>query len=323
MNGVAQFFIGHEELVLVAVVFADQLGLPIPAVPALLAAGALAGTGKMTLGMAVGLSVAASSAGNFIWYLLGRFRGRQVLKLLFRISLEPDTHLHRTKRFFDRHGMWALVINTFIPGLSSVTPALAGMFGASVARYLLYNTLGALLWTSSYITLGYLFSNQLEQVAAQAARFGGSLVALIAGALAVYIAYKYIRQQLLLRELRIARITPDELKQMMDDGHQVMVLDLRQPLDVRSDPYTIPGALQMAVEELEQRRPEIPRDRDVILYCACPNEVMAARMALLLKRNGVTKVRPLAGGVDAWRARNFPVEAVVADPSRKMPLLGG
>jgi len=204
--------------------------------------------------------------------------------------------------------MWSLVLSNFIPGLGTVTPALAGLFGVSVERFLFYNGLGALLWTVTYITPGYLFSDQLEQIAAQAAHFGGSLVALVLGALAVYIAYKYIHRQLLLRKLRIARITADELKQMMDNGHKMMIVDLRQPLDIQADPYTIPGALRVAMEELEQRHHEIPKDQDVILYCSCPNEATAARMALLLKKNGITRVRPLAGGVDAWRERNFPLQ---------------
>jgi rhodanese-related sulfurtransferase len=216
--------------------------------------------------------------------------------------------VRRTENFFGRHGMWSLVLAKFIPAVSTVTPALAGLFNVSVERFLFYNGLGALLWTVTYIAPGYLFSDQLERIAAQAARFGGSLVALIVGALALYIAYKYIHRQLVLRKLRIARITADELKQMMDNGHEMMIVDLRQPLDIQADPYTIPGALRMAMEELEQRHHEIPRDRDVILYCACPNEATAARMALLLKKNGITRVRPLAGGVEAWRERNYPLE---------------
>ena len=308
MGDVTQFVIRHSSFLLFAAVFAEQVGLPIPAVPVLLAAGALAGAGQMSLGMAVGLAVAACLAGDFIWYYLGRYRGRHVLNLLCRISLEPDSCIRRTETFFGRHGMWSLVLSNFIPGLGTVTPALAGLFGVSVERFLLYNSLGAFFWTVTYITPGYLFSDQLEQIAAQAAHFGGSLVALILSALALYIAYKYIRRQLLLRKLRIARITADELKQMMDNGHEMMIVDLRQPLDIQADPYTIPGALQMAMEELEQRHHEIPRDRDVILYCACPNEATAARMALLLKKNGITRVRPLAGGVEAWRERNFPLQ---------------
>jgi membrane protein DedA with SNARE-associated domain/rhodanese-related sulfurtransferase len=308
MDDLTQIFIRYSSLVLFAAVFAEQVGLPVPAVPVLLAAGALAGADKMNLGMAVGLGVAACLAGDFIWYYLGRYRGRHVLNVLCRISLEPDSCIRRTETFYGRHGMWSLVSAKFIPGLSTVTPALAGLFGVSVKRFLFYNGLGAFLWTVGFIGLGYLFSDQLEQIAAQAARFGGSIVALIVGALALYIAYKFIHRQLLLRKLRIARITADQLKQMMDNGHETVVMDLRQPLDFKAAPYMIPGALRMAVEELEHRHHEIPKDRDVILYCACPNEATAARMAILLKKNGTTRVRPLAGGVEAWRERNFPLQ---------------
>jgi membrane protein DedA with SNARE-associated domain/rhodanese-related sulfurtransferase len=289
-------------------VFAEQVGLPIPAVPVLLAAGALAGAGKMSLASAIVLGVAACQIGDLIWYYLGRYRGRHVLSILCRVSLEPDSCVRRTENFFVRHGTRSLVIAKFIPGLSTVTPALAGLFDVSVGRFLFYNGLGALLWTAAFIAPGYLLTDQLEWVAAQADRLGSSLVVLVVGALALYIAYKYIHRQLLLRELRIARISVDELKLMLDAGLEPVIVDLRQPLDLAAAPYAIPGALRMAVEELEHRHHEIPRDRDVILYCACPNEVTAARMALQLKKNGITRVRPLAGGVEAWRERNFPLE---------------
>jgi rhodanese-related sulfurtransferase len=131
---------------------------------------------------------------------------------------------------------------------------------------------------------------------------------LAGAALVLYIVYKYVHRQLVLRELRIARITPDELKRMLDAGEDVMIVDLRQSVALAEEAYTIPSALRMSVEELEDRHHEIPRDRDVILFCACPNEVTAARMALLLKKNGIKRVRPLAGGVAAWQERNFPVD---------------
>jgi len=312
MDDMTQFLVRHGGLVLFAAVFAEQAGLPIPAVPVLLAAGALAGTGKMSLAMAIGLGVVACLLGDFIWYYLGRHRGGRILKVLCRISLEPDSCVRRTENFFIRHGTWSLVIAKFVPGLSTITPALAGLFNVSMGRFLLYNGLGAFLWTASFIAPGYLFSNQLEWVAAQAARLGSSLVVLVVGAFALYITYKYFNRQLLLHELRIARITADELKQMLDNGRDVVIVDLRQSLDIDVDPYTIPGAVRVAVEELERRHHEIPRDRDVILFCACPNEVTAARIALLLKKNGITRVRPLAGGVEAWRERNFPLEELGA-----------
>jgi membrane protein DedA with SNARE-associated domain/rhodanese-related sulfurtransferase len=310
MDDVTQFLVRHGGIVLFAVVFAEQVGLPIPAVPVLLAAGALAGAGKMNLALAIVWGLTACFIGDLIWYYLGRYRGRQVLSLLCRISLEPDSCVRRTEDLFVRQGMRSLIIAKFIPGLGTVTPALAGLFKVRIAQFLLYDGLGALLWTAAFIAPGYLFSNQLEKLAEHAARFGSLLIVLVVAALALYIAYKYVHRVRLLRELRIARITVDELKQMMDAGCEVMIVDLRKPIDLTADPYTIPGALQMAVEELENRHHEIPRDRDVILYCACPNEVTAAKMALLLKRNGIKRVRPLTGGVEAWRARNYPVQGL-------------
>src|SRR2546427_12602703 len=135
MDDVTQFVIRHSGLVLFAAVFAEQVGLPIPAVPVLLAAGALAGAGQMSLGMAVGLAVAACLVGDFIWYYLGRYRGRHVLNVLCRISLEPDSCVRRTENFFGRHGMRSLVLSNFLPGVSTVTPARAVMVNVSVRRY--------------------------------------------------------------------------------------------------------------------------------------------------------------------------------------------
>lgn len=317
MNEVSAFLVEYGEIVLVAVVFAEQIGLPLPAIPVLLAVGALAGVGKMNLGVAVSLSVIACFAGDLVWYELGRHRGRQALNLLCRISLEPDSCVRRTETFFSRHGLRALVMAKFIPGLSTITPALAGLFGVSGKRFLLYNGLGALLWTVAFVGPGYLFSNQLEAIAAQAASLGLSLVVTLGAGLVAYIAYKFVHRQRLLRELRVARISPGELKRLMDDGQEVLVVDLRGALDHEADPYTIPGALRMTPEELEHRHHEIPRHQEVILFCACPNEATAAKMALLLRQKGITKVRPLAGGIDAWRAGEFPLEArpAVTEPA--------
>jgi len=311
MNEVSAFVSQYGELVLFAIVFVEQAGLPlVPAVPILLAAGALAGAGKMDLTGAIVLPVIACLAGDLIWYELGRRRGRRALNLLCRISLEPDSCVRRTENFFTRYGVGSLVLAKFIPGLSTLAPALAGLFRIGMQRFLLFNGLGAVLWTLAFVIPGYLFSDQIERLAEGAGRLGLWLAFFFGAGLAAYILYKFVHRQLLLRELRIARITAEELKRMMDDGHELMVVDLRGALDHEADPYTIRGALRMTVEELEQRHHEIPRHQDVILFCACPNEATAAKMALLLRSKGITRVRPLLGGIDAWREKDFPVEAL-------------
>jgi membrane protein DedA with SNARE-associated domain/rhodanese-related sulfurtransferase len=311
MEQALEFLLRHIEMVVFFTVLAEQIGLPLPAIPVLLAAGAVAGDGQASLTMVTALSVAACLLGDMVWFELGRHRGRQTLSLLCRIALEPDACVRRTENFFLIHGIRSLILAKFIPGLSTLAPALAGLFRIPIGRFLVFNGAGALLWSFSFLLLGYVFSDQIGYVAELAVQFGETATAIIAAALVGYLLYKYIHRQRLLRELRVARISATELKQLMDDGHQSVVVDLRGALDHIADPYTIPGALRIAAEELEQRHQDIPRDRDVILFCACPNDATAARMALILKRKGVLRVRPLAGGIDAWRELAYPLEQVV------------
>src|SRR5205814_3194825 len=119
---------------------------------------------------------------------------------------------------------------------------------------------------------------------------------------------KYYQRQRLLEELRMARITVDELRQKQEAGENPVILDLRSHAELERNPALIHGALHMTLDEVQVRQREIPRDRDIILYCSCPNEVTSARVALLLQRKGILRVRPLLGGIDAWRERNYPTE---------------
>lgn len=312
MEQALEFLLRHIEMVVFLTVLAEQIGLPIPAIPVLLAAGAVAGDGQAHLTVLTGLSVAACLLGDMLWYELGRHRGRQALSLLCRIALEPDACVRRTENLFVTHGIRALILAKFIPGLSTLAPALAGLFKISIGRFFLFNGAGALLWSLPFLLLGYVFSDQIGYVAEQAVRFGKTAGTVLAVGLGGYLLYKYLHRQKLLKELRVARISPVELKKLMDDGHQSVVVDLRGTLDHVADPYTIPGALRISAEELEQRHHDIPRDRDIILFCACPNEATAARMALMLKRKGISRVRPLAGGIDGWRELAFPLEMAVS-----------
>ena len=132
--------------------------------------------------------------------------------------------------------------------------------------------------------------------------------------MALYIGLKFWQRQRILRELRMARITVAELRQKQDAGEDLVILDLRSSVELNLDPSLIPGAVHLAVDEVEHRHHEIPRDREVIVYCSCPNEESSARVALLLHRKGVVRVRPLLGGIDAWRALNFPWEPTSRPP---------
>ena len=331
MSEATQFLVNHGAPIVFAAVFLEQMGLPLPVVPLLLAAGALSATGKFNPFLGVGITVLACLIADTIWFYLGRYRGHRVLGLLCRISLEPDSCVRRTQNVYTRYGLRGVVVAKFVPGLSTVAPPLAGMSGVKLDRFLLADGLGSLLYGGGFIFLGYLFSNQIQRLTAALASMGGSVLTVTIGLAALYIGFKYWQRQRILSELRMARITVAELRQKQDAGEDVVILDLRPGAELELDPALIPGAIHLAVEEVEHRHHEIPRDREVIVYCSCPNEVSSARVALLLHRKGITRVRPLLGGIDAWRDHNYPVEpasrppkpltttAPVAQPDQPLP----
>ena len=261
----ADFLIRHGYALLFGWVLFEQMGLPIPAAPLLIAAGALARAGKMNLTFAVALAFIAVILADLFWYSLGRYRGGRILKLLCRISLEPDSCVRRTENLFVRRGVHALLVAKFVPGLNTAAPSLAGIFRMPVRRFMIYDSLGALFWVVTVTSLGLMFSNQLEQIAL---RWGGWLVAVLAGGLAAYVLWKFIQRRRFLRRLRIARITPKELMDKLTAKENISIVDLRQPMDIEAFPQMIPGALRIAMEEIEERHGEIPRDRDVVLYCS-------------------------------------------------------
>ena len=261
----ADFLIRHGYALLFGWVLLEQMGLPIPAIPLLIAAGALARAGKMNLTFAVALAFVALILADLFWYALGRYRGVRILKLLCRISLEPDSCVRRTENLFVRRGVHALLVAKFVPGLNTAAPSLAGIFRMPVRRFMIYDSLGALFWVVTVTSLGLMFSNQLEQIAL---RWGGWLVAVLAGGLAAYVLWKFIQRRRFLRRLRIARITPKELMDKLTAKENISIVDLRQPMDIEAFPQMIPGALRIAMEEIEARHGEIPRDRDVVLYCS-------------------------------------------------------
>jgi membrane protein DedA with SNARE-associated domain/rhodanese-related sulfurtransferase len=320
MNEALEFLVRHGAVVVFAAVFIEQIGVPLPAAPWLLAAGALAGADKINWMTGLAAAVVGSLLADAIWFYLGRYGGQRVLKFLCRISLEPDSCARRTQDLFTRWGMRGVVVAKFIPGLSTLVPPLAGSSGMSAPRFFFFDGLGSLLYAGSFILVGVLFSRQLEQIIEALAGLGHSALAVVVGLLALYIGYKYFQRHRLLSELRMARITVDELHQKQEAGENPVILDLRSHGELERNPGLIRGALHMTMDEVPLREQEIPRDRDVILYCSCPNEVSSARMALLLHRKGILRVRPLLGGIDAWRERNYPTELRAPAASRDLSL---
>lgn len=311
MHNASLFLMQYGAMVLFAVVFIEQIGLPLPAIPVLIAAGVLAGTGHMNLWTTIGITVGAALLADWIWYELGRQRGRRVLGWLCRIALEPDSCVRRTEEFFVQHGPHSLVLAKFIPGLSTIAPPLAGIVGLRLPVFLLYDGLGAVIWAGSSVGLGYFFSDRIEQALA----YGNHLVPVTGiaalGMLAAYVLYKAVSRR---RQLsQVPRMTVEELAERLEGDRPPLLIDVRGRTAAEAE-TGLPGALLMPIAELNQRYMNLPKDRDLVLYCACPTDASSAQGALTLRRLGFERVWVLQGGVTAWQARGFGKPAVALMP---------
>jgi membrane protein DedA with SNARE-associated domain/rhodanese-related sulfurtransferase len=314
MSHSLEFLIHYGYVLLFGWVFAEQIGVPVPAIPVLLAAGALSGMHRINPAAVLALAIIAAVSADLIWYDLGRRKGIRVLQFLCKISLEPDSCVRRTENVFARNGAKSLLVAKFVPGLSTAAQPLAGIFRMKFWRFLIFDASGATLYVGTYFGLGYAFRTELERVAGAALRLGTSLVILVIGALVGWLSYKYYRRQKFIRQLRIDRITPEELKRKLDAGEEVVIVDLRGSLDFEAEPAMIPGAVHLDSADLEEVSDELAKAAEVVLYCNCPNEVTSAKMALMLRRKGVQKIRPLQNGLNGWRDLGYPV-AESPDPA--------
>ncbi len=314
MNEILRHLARHSYSVLFASVFARQLCLPIPALLFLIAAGALAGSGKLNLVIVLCLGVIGCVLADLVWFEAGRLRGDHVLHLIHRFSSMSDSSAARIKQHFARYGLKVLLFSKLVIGLDAIAPPLAGMSGTSPLRFVSYDCVGAALWAGLYAGLGYIFYAQLDKGVAYAERLGAVLTAIVLLLIAVFLGRRAVCWWRLVQELRMARITPEQLRQKLDRGEKVSILDVQGCVLHRiTHKGSIPGAIRVDGKRLGQYRDvQLPADwrtHDVVLYCSCPDEITSARVALILKNKGVQHVRPLAGGLQAWIDRGFPVTA--------------
>jgi len=256
----------HGYALLFLWVLAEQGALPLPSVPLLLAAGALVRAGKLYFLPAILCAMLAAIIADSIWFELGRHRGRQVLRLVCRLSLEPDSCVRQTEGVFHKYGMSCLLVSKFVPGLNAVAAPLAGHSKRSYFSFAFYDSLGTLIWSGAYLVLGFLFSGELESVLLYASRMGLNLLLLAVLLLAVWIGWKYVQRRRFLKQLKVARITAVELQDRLSAGEEPFIVDLRSGYD--GETALIPGAVRISPEELIARGREIPRDREIILFCS-------------------------------------------------------
>jgi membrane protein DedA with SNARE-associated domain/rhodanese-related sulfurtransferase len=309
------FFLRFAYVILFLWVMAEQLGVPVPSLPLLLAAGTLTATHKLSLPLVLLSAIAGCFVSDSTWYLLGQRFGGAMVKLVCRLSFESSTCVRKTEDYFTKWGEQALLVAKFIPGLGTVAAPIAGQTGMRYRVFLAYDLAGALLWAGSVTLVGRFFGDVLRKhpgALTWMEHFAGALFVL---AILGLLGHRIWKQQSFLKQVRTSRLEPEELKRMLDSGQSPYIVDLRHPLDYLPDPRILPGAVRMSPETLMQRAPEIPRDRDVILYCTCPNEATAAKMAMKLRQNGVYRVRPLLGGFDQWKKLGFPLEEYEEQPA--------
>lgn len=321
---------GQTGLVLITCnVLADQIGLPVPAAPTLMLAGALAVAHPRWGVELFVLATLACVVPDLAWYGAGRLYGNGVMRLLCRVSLSPDSCVSDTQLRFERWGGKALIVAKFVPGLAVIAPPLAGAMRMGWVPFVALTTAGAALWVAACLLGGALFAPQINRLLPLLAQYGGRAVLLIAALLAAYIAYKWWERRRFHARLRMARISVSDLHELVAADRQPVVLDVRSHSARELEPRWIPNALHVPPDEIGARISHLPRDRDIVVYCTCPNEATAARIARLLMNHGFTKVRPLAGGLDAWVAAGYRIDsksfedAAPASPAHSASLTGG
>jgi len=298
-------------------VFANQLCLPVPAVLFLMTAGALVASGSLNLGGVILVGVVGSLLADYAWFMVGRWQGYRVVRALCSFSMRGQHCSIRARRFFARRGLPGLMFAKFVPGLDGLMPPLAGALNVTTVLFLIFDGVGALLWSAGYCFVGYLFADRLDIIAATLGRVSGILAILLGGVLCYLIwrAWELIR---IMRQLRLRVVSPGVLYQNLQTGKKVAVLDL---LDVEGQENAkaipgIPGAARISPTPLRSSaKVRVPPDVQIVLYCSSANQLTSARTALALRRKGISNVWVLQGGLKAWQELGLPVTTNLSSPA--------
>ena len=264
----SQLVARHGLSIVFANVLLHQLGVPIPVLPMLIIAGALVADGTLQVPALLAAVVVASLLGDTPWYLAGRRYGYRILRAVCRISIEPDSCVKQTENIFMRFGPASLIFAKYIPGFATVAPPLAGTMKLSLAKFLAYSTAAALLWAALPIAGGAFFRAQVGWLLDKLTEMGIGALAVILAIVLVYVTFKAVERYLLIRFLRMVRVSADELRDMLREEAPPVILDARSSLARDAEPRRIPGAVTVALESVHELLDSIPPDRDVIVYCS-------------------------------------------------------
>ena len=288
-------------------VLALQAGLPLPAYPTLIVAGALAAAGGTPVYQLVGVGVAGALIADSGWYIAGRKFGMRILGTLCRVSLSQDTCVRQTESIFQRFGPSSMLFAKFVPGFASVATAMAGAIRLSYLKFVAFDAVGATLWVGVGVGLGYLFRDAIGELMAKLSSLGKYGVMLVVAGFALYILFKWYRRYVFTRQLRMDRVTVDELRNLIDEKKVQALVDVRSAL-TQAATGRIPGARAIDMKKIDEGFKDVPVEGEVIVYCACPNEATAVKVAQKLRKVGFKRIRPLLGGIDAWIEAGHEVE---------------
>jgi membrane protein DedA with SNARE-associated domain len=252
MSTLTEYVLNYGLPLVFVFVLLEQLGAPVPSLTVLIVVGALSVQRDVPAWPALLVAVLASVLADVVWYVLGRSRGHKILKTICRISLSPDSCVRQTESLFERWGLPSL---------------LAGIIGARFSTFLLYDTGGALIWAGVGVTAGMVFHRAIDRALALLASLGSGALVILGAALAVWVGFKWWQRRRFYKFLRMARITAEDLCGLIDSGKSPIVVDVRTAAARLADPRRIPGAVVMTVDQVDERVADLPRDREIILYC--------------------------------------------------------
>jgi len=288
-------------------VLALQAGLPLPAYPTLIVAGALAAMGGTPAYQLVGVGVAGALIADTGWYAAGRRFGLRILSTLCRMSLSQDTCVRQTESIFQRFGPSSMLVAKFVPGFASVATALAGAIHLNYATFVAFDMVGAALWVGAGVGLGYVFHNAVGDVMMKLSSLGEYGLMLVVAVFVLWILSKWLRRHLFIKQLRMDRVTVHELRTLIEAQKVGALVDVRSPL-TQAATGRIPGARAIDMNRIADGLKGVPVEGEVIVYCACPNEATAVKVAEKLRKVGFKRIRPLLGGIDAWIEAGHEVE---------------
>ena len=300
MRDLIPLLIAHGALIVFLITLAARVGAPVPAAPLLVVAGGVSMAGQMSLLACLAASVVANVLGDAVWYQAGRWRGHRVMKLLCKISLSPDTCVRQSEGILSKWGGSSLIAAKFLPGISVVAAPMAGALGMSWRRFVSYDIGAGLIWSVFFLAIGVVFAGQIVVVLDFMTQFGTIAAVVIAIVLAVMIVYRFLRRRWMLSDRYAPRIDVHELRELIRRGESPIVIDVRSSVAMLQDGRRVPGAIVATLAQLPGTANELPRDREVVLYCNCPNEVSALRGVRILAELGHHRARALHGGLDSW-----------------------